>query len=294
MSGLLTLRVDIDGLLACHGVCSDDGMLSDNGLAPLESAAGHGGISLLDAGVGCLETVKTLLEERAKTVVSLDSIGEESVASSLRLVEDVEEGGSRRLLLVGHVRVPGDRAEPGLEEIVDALVPRSSVYEMNLGITFGRSRGRVDVMAAEVGTIVEGLLDRQILQVLVTEGHDLALRHEASQLVLARGSKRAQLDATNFGADGGGEVNRLRPGWEEIRVGSVGILAVLYVLKRLQRRILLLGIPSRKVVRVLFVLSAAVAARGPDPQLRLTLAAACPFFPSSASLSTVLVPASTL
>lgn len=100
---LLTLRVDIERLLACNGMCSHNGVGVGYGLTALDAALSDTGIDLLDARVNGLQTVQPLLEGGRQAVVGLDGIGEKSVATNLGDVEDVQEGSTGRLLLVGDV-----------------------------------------------------------------------------------------------------------------------------------------------------------------------------------------------
>jgi hypothetical protein len=74
-----------------------------------------------------------------------------------------------------------------------------------------------------------------------------------SQLVLASIGKGGELNASHFRADGGSELCDLDTAGEKVGVGGVGILAVLSVLKGLQRGVLLLRVPCGKVVRVLII-----------------------------------------
>ncbi len=57
-------------------------------------------------------------------------------------------------------------------------------------------------MPAEIPAEIERLLDKQLGKVLAAEGDDLALGHEARQLVLAACTKAAEMDAADLGADG--------------------------------------------------------------------------------------------
>lgn len=116
---MLTLRIDVDGLLACDGVGSDDGVLVDHGLAADDAAPQGRSISLLVGRVGGLEAVKTLLEGRRETVVGLGGVDEEGIAARFGLVENVQEGGSRRLGLVRDVGVPSYGRGAVGEELVD-------------------------------------------------------------------------------------------------------------------------------------------------------------------------------
>ena len=80
----------------------------DDRLASLDAALLDTSIHLLNTRVGGLETVEELLESGRKAVVSLDGVGEEGIATSLRGIEDVQESSARRLLLVCNVRVPSN------------------------------------------------------------------------------------------------------------------------------------------------------------------------------------------
>lgn len=212
----------------------DDGVLVDDGVAPLDAAPRGRGVDLLDARVRGLEAVEALLERRAEAVVGLDGVDEQRVAARLGLVEDVQEGRAGRLLLVRDVRVPGHRAGAGLEEFLGAAVAGPAVHEVDLGEALGRARRRVDVVPAEVAAVLERRVDGQVGEVLVPEGDHLALGHEARQLVLARATEGAELDAPDLGADRRGQVGDGGDALgEEVRVRRVGVLAVLVVLKGL-------------------------------------------------------------
>lgn len=75
-------------------------MSVDNRVTSLDAVAGCSGVDLLNTRVCSLQTVQTLLVERAESLVSLNGIDKDGVASSLGLVQDVQESGSGRLLLV--------------------------------------------------------------------------------------------------------------------------------------------------------------------------------------------------
>lgn len=111
--------------------------------------------------------------------------------------------------------------------------------------------GDLQHVPTKVFAKLEGLLDGQIRKILLSKGDHLALRHEPSKLVLAGVGQGAKLDAPYLSANGGSEVSYSRALWEEVLVGGVGILAVLVMLKRLQRGILLFWIPDREVMRIL-------------------------------------------
>lgn len=79
---------------------SDKGVSVNNRVASLDAVASRSGIDLLNTRVSSLEAVQTLLEQRAQSLVRLNGIGEDGVASGLGLVQDVQESGSGRLRLV--------------------------------------------------------------------------------------------------------------------------------------------------------------------------------------------------
>lgn len=248
---MLTLGVDVERLVAGGRMSPDNGVLVDDRVAPLDAAAGSSGVDLLDARVRGLETMETLLEERAQTLVGRDGVDEERVTARVRPVEDVEERGAGGLPLVRDVRVPGDGAGPRLEEGAPALVSGAAVDEMHLRVALGRARGRVDVVTAEVAAVLQSLGDGQVGKVLAAEGDDLALGDEAGKLVLAGLVQAGELDAADLGADGGREVVDRDIAGEQVGEGCVGILAVLIVLEVLEGRVLLLWVPGREVVGVL-------------------------------------------
>lgn len=248
----LTLRVDVKRLLSSGRVRPDNRVLVDHRIAPLDAAPRSRGVDLLDAGVRGLQAVQPLLEQRAEAVVRLDGVDEERVAPGLGLVEDVQERGSGRLLLVRHVRVPRDRARARGEEFLRAAVSGAAMHEVDLGEPLRRAGRGVDVVAAEVAAKLERLLDRQVGEVLATEGDDLALGDEPRELVLARVAERAELDAGDLCADCGCQVRDFgRVLGQEVGECGVGVFAVLIVLEGLERWVFLLRVPRREVVGIL-------------------------------------------
>lgn len=119
-------------------------------------------------------------------------------------------------------------------------------------MTLGRARGGVDVVAAKEGAVLEGLGDGQGGEVLVAEGDDLAFGHQVGELRLAGVGELTQLDAADFRARGGRDIRYRGGSSEDLGVGGVGVLAHVVVLEGLEGRVLLLGVPGREVVRVLW------------------------------------------
>jgi hypothetical protein len=78
--------------------------------------------------------------------------------------------------------------------------------EMNLWVTLGRTRGRVDVVTTKVSSKLESFRDGKVGKVLVSESYDLALGNVTSEFILSSIRKTAQLDALNLSADCWSEV----------------------------------------------------------------------------------------
>lgn len=243
-------RVDIERLLAGSGVCAHNWVLVSNRLATNDSTALVTELGLLNAGVDGLEAVETLLEGGREAVVGLDLVDEGGVASSLGGVENVEEGGSRGLRLVGDIRVPGYAAVATGEEVVELAFAADAVDEVDLGVAFWSAGGGVDVMAAKVAAEVESVFDGEIGKVLVAECDNLALGDKESELVLASGGELAELHTSDFGAGCGGQLGDFATLDKEILEGWVGANSVLYMLEWLERRVLLVIIIYWKVVWV--------------------------------------------
>lgn len=171
-------------------------------------------LSLFKPRMHSLETMKPLFDGRRKPIIRLNLIHKNSVSTNLRAIEKVQERGTGRLLLISNIRMPRDTAVLRREifiKLPGIIIP---VNEMNLGITLGSSTGWVDMVSAKVASKVESLLDGQVCKVLISKGHDLALGDEESELILSGGSEFAQLNAGDFGSDGGCELLDTRPFWE--------------------------------------------------------------------------------
>ena len=154
MEVVLTLGIHINRLLPRHRMRPHNGMLIDNRLAALNPTPRQRRIRLLDGRVCRAQAVQPLLEEGAQPIIGLDRVGKERVAARRRLVENVQERGAGRLLLVGYVRVPRYRARAVCEKTVDCVVAGAPVHEVDLGVVGGCARGRVDVVA--VGEVSQG------------------------------------------------------------------------------------------------------------------------------------------
>jgi hypothetical protein len=80
------------------------------------------------------------------------------------------------------------------------------MHQMHLRVALRRAGGRVDVQAAEVADVLERVRDGELGEVLVAEGDDFLLCDEEGEFIFAGGGELRELDAADFGADGGGDV----------------------------------------------------------------------------------------
>lgn len=67
------------------------------------------GGGLFIAGMDRFEASQAFLESRRKSLVRLDHIAEQGIATSFWNVESVKESGPRRLIFIRYITVPGDR-----------------------------------------------------------------------------------------------------------------------------------------------------------------------------------------
>lgn len=196
--------------------------------------------------------MKALFDCRGKTIIRLNLIHKNGVSANLRAIEKVQERGTGRLQLISNIRMPRDTAVLRREIFIilpGVIIP---VDKVNLWIALGSATSRVDMVSSKIATKVEGLLDRQVCKVLVSKGDNLALGDEESKLILAGGSEFAQLDAGDFGSDGGCELLDSRSFREKIFEGWVGVFTMIDVREWLERRILFAIVPDGQVVWILF------------------------------------------
>lgn len=118
--------------------------------------------------------------------------------------------------------MPANRARPIGEELVDIVIAGRAVHDVDLRVALGSPGRGVDVVTTEEATEVQGIRDRELGEILVSESDNLALGHEARELRLALVGKRAKLDAANFRAGGRGEVGDGDALAKEFGVGRVG------------------------------------------------------------------------
>lgn len=147
--------------------------------------------------------------------------------------------------------MPRDRACARLEEVGGTLVVGATVDEMDLGVSLGSARSRVDVVTTKVFAKLQCIGNGQISKVLGAESDNLALGDVVGELVLASITELGQLNTADFTADVGSQVGDLGAFREEVGVRCVGILAVFLVLEGLERTPGLCAVPCGKVVDVL-------------------------------------------
>lgn len=196
------LRVDIDGLFACDGVSPDYGMDAAHWVAADDAAFLEGSLGLLVAGVDGFEAEEAFAEGGAETLVRFGLVHEEGVTSCLGHVQSIQEGSPWRLLLVSDITVPCNGVCAVVEELSSRLVVRATMNEMDFGEASRSTRSGMNVQTAEVFPELEGFLDWERSEVLVTEGDDLLLCDEEGELVLAGVGERAELRSPYFCADG--------------------------------------------------------------------------------------------
>jgi hypothetical protein len=97
--------------------------------------------------------------------------------------------------------MPSNRAHARLEKVLVRLITCTSMNEMNLWMTLGRTRGRVDVVTTKVSSKLESFRDGKVGKVLVSKGYNLTLGDVTSEFILSSIIETAQLDALNLSAD---------------------------------------------------------------------------------------------
>jgi hypothetical protein len=197
-----------------------------------------------DESVRLVSTQKRRTKKR-RTSLHVDVAG---VTAGRRRVEEHEEGKTGRLLLVRNVRVPDRRSELGVNLVVEDGL-RVAVNEVELGVTFRRSRARVDVRPSEERSpVVEHPVGGLLEEVLVAESDDLQAEGRVSifrcrrekgerktthatlgdvkgELLTTSSVELGELDALDFRPELRGQLVDLSIVEERTRVGVVERLA---------------------------------------------------------------------
>lgn len=116
-----------------------------------------------------LQTVESLLELGRESAVCQCLVSKECVSTCGWSVQEIEKGGARRLLLVSDVGVPCNRGCALFEKVPGGGIIRTAVDQVYFRVAFGSTRGRVDVVSSKVSSNFQGLADRKICEVLITE-----------------------------------------------------------------------------------------------------------------------------
>lgn len=247
----LTLWVHVNRLFPRRWMRPDNRMLINHRLPTLDAPPRSRRIHLLDTRMRRLESMQALPKQRTEPIIRLHGIHKQRVAPRLGLVKDIQKRRPRRLLLIRYVRMPRHTARAVRKKLIHAIIPRSAMHQVNLGKPFGRPGGRVDVVSAEIAAKLQGFFNRQVGEILVAESDHLALRDQQSEFVFAGGSELGELDPVDLGANGGRQVGDFADSvGEEVGKSWIGVTAMLIMLKRLEGRVFLLGVPGGEIVRV--------------------------------------------
>lgn len=103
--------------------------------------------------------------------------------------------------------MPGDGAQTGLEECLARVVSSASKNDQDFWMTGCGCACWVNVVATKVADKLDYLLWRELSQILLPEGHHLALGNKKGQFILPLVRKLAQLNSLHFATDEWGERN---------------------------------------------------------------------------------------
>lgn len=229
----------------------NQGVFVGDGLTPHHTPAALAKLRLFMSGMDSLETMQTFLQGWRQTVVCFDLIHECSVTAHLGSVEDVQEGGARRLLFISHIRVPSHTAVSVGKEGLYLSLMAISMDQVDLRMTLRRPAGWMNVVAAKVSPKVQCILNWKVGKILVAESDNLPLGNKQGELVLASRSKLAELNAGYFRAGGWSKLFDDRTFDQEVFEGRVRAHPILSVDERLKRWVLFAMVPDWKIVWVL-------------------------------------------
>ena len=95
--------------------------------------------------------MQPLLEFWTQTIVRLDLICEQCIPSCRRRIENIEERSARWLVLISHVRMPGDGVCPRTEKPHCSIVVSTAMYQVHFWIANGSATSGVNVQTPKVG-----------------------------------------------------------------------------------------------------------------------------------------------
>lgn len=125
---------------------------------------------------------------------------------------------------------------------IDIVILQFLIIPMNqvdFGVSLRCPAGRVNMMATKVSAEFQGICDRQVGKVLISEGNDFTLSDQKSELVLSSRGETAELYSSNFRADGRCDLVNLGAFDQQVFEGGIRVLPVFGVREWLEGRVLL-------------------------------------------------------
>ena len=178
-----TLRIHIKRLFPCDRMCPHDWVYALARLPPHNTAFRFGCFSLLNARMHGTQAMQSLSKGWAQSSVGLDSINEECISTGGRLVKDVQNRCSRRLVLIGDITVP-DKARSSLSKnILCGWIIRASVHQVDFRMALWTPARMMNMKSPKIPSKFNGLLNWQICEILITESKYLALSGEQGDLI---------------------------------------------------------------------------------------------------------------
>lgn len=114
--------------------------------------------------------MQSLPEFWRKSLIRLHHVSEERISARRWPVQYIQEGSARRLLLKGHITVPGNCVRALFEKLATGAVVSTTEDEVNFWEALWCAGCLVDVVAAKVADIIDCFLDWEGSEVLITEG----------------------------------------------------------------------------------------------------------------------------
>lgn len=96
------------------------------------------------------QPVQPLLELWTQTIVRLNLIREQSISACRWRIENIKERSPRWLILIRHVRMPGDGICPRFEKIHCSIVIRTAMDQVHFWIALRGATSGVNVQTPEV------------------------------------------------------------------------------------------------------------------------------------------------
>lgn len=165
------MRVNEESLLAGDRVSADNRVLGGDGFTTSNASSSNTVVDLLNTGMDSSQAVKSLAELRRQAAVGQRHVCEERVTTASRTVKQVQECSAGGLFLEGHIRVPCHGVGMTFQELRTAAVLGSTMDKMDFRETLRSARGLMNMVTAEVAAEFDGLVNRKMSKILVTEGY---------------------------------------------------------------------------------------------------------------------------